>query len=142
MSALQAKVLPFDTAANNNNANPTNGVALNILGLPRISDDEHFRRAMRSDAPLSYVAARAGRMEFGGEDGMGALNAEAVMVNILRLDGFTADAGDAQKANAMNGTLRCAVERLNRFYPEDYARQLDHLPRIRVSTTSHGFSHS
>lgn len=129
MSALQAKVLPFDAAANSN-ATPRDGNKFNILGLPRISDKEHLDRAKKFAAPLRYVAERAGRMEYQGEDGMGALNAEEVMLNVLLQDGFTPDKDDARAAFTMNSTLRCAVERLHRFYPETYARIADDLPRV------------
>lgn len=128
MSALKAATLPFPVVVINRDVNK-----FNMLGLPRISDEQHFARALSSDAPLTYIAARSGRMEYQGEDGMGAMNAESVMVRVLAHDDFAPVQSDVRAACALNSTLRCAVERLQRFYPEIHARHAADLPRVAMA---------
>lgn len=130
MSAIPAAAPLFDAAANNNQPAPGKTVATNILGLARISDDEHFARAMQSGTPLSYVAPRAGRMEYAGEDAMGAMNAESVMIRILSQPDYRPDAADVAQAHRINNTLRCAVEHMQRFYPDEYKRIAADLPKM------------
>ncbi len=55
----------------------------NMVGLPRISDYEHMRRALESDNPHQYIADRSGTMNFKGEDGTGVLNAIGMHVALI-----------------------------------------------------------
>lgn len=55
----------------------------NMLGLPRIDDTEHMRRALGTDNPHRYIADRAGTMNFEGEDGTGFDNAVDMHISLL-----------------------------------------------------------
>ena len=127
MSALQARVLPFEAAAKDRDPS-----RFNMQGLPRISDEEHMRRAMLTDAPISYIAARAGRMVYDGEDGMGSINAEGVMICILTSEGYAPSFDDVNSAYRQNGVVRGAIAHVQRFYPEIHARLAPALPDMRL----------
>ena len=58
---------------------------MNAAGVVRISDEEHLRRALNTDTPHHYIAERAGRMVFDGQDGIGYFNAETLHKRIISM---------------------------------------------------------
>ena len=92
-----------------------NSERFNMLGLPRISDDEHYRRALESGQPHSYIALRAGRMQYEGEDGLGFFNAARLHLQVMSRVNYDLDEGDITFARAQNPSFEAAVEMLKRY---------------------------
>ncbi|HPD83227.1 MAG: hypothetical protein R3D88_00705 [Alphaproteobacteria bacterium] len=70
----------------------------NMLGLPRISDAEHFKRAVEGGQPHSYIAARASRMEYHGEEGLGFFNAVDLHLKVIKSQKLIVSSDDIRKA--------------------------------------------
>ncbi len=119
-------VVAFKPAADNIVVN--DGVERNAAGLPRLTDDEHFRRAIASDTPHSYISARAGRIAYEGEEGIGALNAETLHIRLLRQPGYMPDIMDIDRADKMNASMRGAIMMLARLHRDDFKRVEATLP--------------
>ncbi|MCI5060713.1 MAG: hypothetical protein MRY79_06550 [Alphaproteobacteria bacterium] len=59
---------------------------LDFMGLERIAEEEHLKRALASEEPHAYIAARAGQREYEGEPGIGFCNASRLHADVI-LDG-------------------------------------------------------
>lgn len=85
----------------------------NICGLDRIADQEHLKRALATDAPHTYIASRAGRMEFEGKDGLGFMNAVVLHKKILATQGYNPRNPDILEATKKSPSMTSALEELS-----------------------------
>lgn len=83
----------------------------NIRGLPRISDAEHYKRALDSGRPHSYISARAGHIEYQDEDGLGFFNAVDLHVKIMMADTLIVPTGDINQSLRHN-SFYAALEKI------------------------------
>lgn len=94
--------------------NTRNTGAFNMLGLPRISDNEHFDRARASGMPHSYIAVRAGRMGYDGKDGIGFFNAAELHARVMCERDYDLNEADIAFARSKSPSFQAGVERLAR----------------------------
>jgi hypothetical protein len=97
-----------------------NTVRFNMLGLPRISDDEHFERAIASGFPHSYLCLRAGRMQYQGEDGIGFVNAAVLHARVMCRSDYDLNEEDIEYARSKSPSFQAGVERLAWMGPDTY----------------------
>jgi len=87
----------------------------NMDGLPRISDNKHYERALETGSPHTYISKRAGLMSFDGEDGIGFINAVQIHKRIFEQNGFELKDPDIAEAQKHSPSIRTTLEELGFF---------------------------
>lgn len=116
-----------------------NRAVFNTAGLPSLSDDDHFTRAMASGQPHTYLAQRAGRMSYKGEEGLGFFNAERLHIRLFRQNGQANDMSDISEATRLSPSFKGAVQWIQRNDTAIYMRLANMMPHLDAGSKPAGY---